>query len=588
MNAALVAVVAVLVGVAAALIAALAKGKRLRRELAEAQARVETLAKYQAIVDAEAHAAGVIANAENRAASIVAEANGKAAAASIAAEAAASRLRVDSQHEAARVVALANEARVKAEADAEEMRRATRAKADAAAIGVEAARVEATHILDHARARAGQIGGEALEAKRDADKYAKTAEAMKNVIEGYGDKYLVPTFTVLDALGEEYGFAEAGQKLKAAREHTRWMVTEGRAASCDYVEDRRKSTAIDFVLDAFNGKVDTILAGVKRDNYGTLEQKVRDAFALVNINGEAFRKARINDDYLDARLQELRWAVAVQELREKDKEEQRELRERIREEEKARREYERAMKEAAKEEETLLKLRAKVQAEVDKASDEQRAKFENQLAEVNERLRVAEEKNQRALSMAQQTKAGHVYVISNEGSFGENVLKIGLTRRLEPLDRIRELGDASVPFEFDVHAMIRSDDAPTLERELHKRFVEASEAAVRAYNELLAGLESKFGEVPSATLRRKQARQAARAVLPNATETRIVVTGNYRAWRHFVTMRATETADVEIRELAVACLRELQRIAPNVFADFTISTLPDGSEVASSPYSWES
>ena len=73
------------------------------------------------------------------------------------------------------------------------------------------------------------------------------------------------------------------------------------------------------------------------------------------------------------------------------------------------------------------------------------------------------------------------------------------------------------------------------------------------------------------TLRRKQARQAARAVLPNATETRIVVTGNYRAWRHFIAMRATEAADVEIRELAVECLRQLQRVAPNVFADFTIS-----------------
>ena len=72
--------------------------------------------------------------------------------------------------------------------------------------------------------------------------------------------------------------------------------------------------------------------------------------------------------------------------------------------------------------------------------------------------------------MAQQTKSGHVYVISNIGSFGENVLKIGMTRRLEPLDRIRELGDASVPFEFDVHAMIFSEDAPSLERELHKRF----------------------------------------------------------------------------------------------------------------------
>ena len=123
---------------------------------------------------------------------------------------------------------------------------------------------------------------------------------------------------------------------------------------------------------------------------------------------------------------------------------------------------------------------------------------------------------------------------------------------------------------------------------LHKTFVEASEAAVRAYTELLQGLEAKFADVPQATARRKQARQAARAVLPNATETRIVVTGNYRAWRHFVTMRATAEADVEIRELAIACLRELQRIAPNVFADFTITTLPDGSEVAASQYTWES
>jgi hypothetical protein len=73
--------------------------------------------------------------------------------------------------------------------------------------------------------------------------------------------------------------------------------------------------------------------------------------------------------------------------------------------------------------------------------------------------------------MAQQTKTGHVYVISNVGSFGTDVLKIGLTRRLEPLDRIRELGDASVPFEFDVHAMILSDDAPALEHALHRHFI---------------------------------------------------------------------------------------------------------------------
>jgi thymidylate synthase (FAD) len=119
--------------------------------------------------------------------------------------------------------------------------------------------------------------------------------------------------------------------------------------------------------------------------------------------------------------------------------------------------------------------------------------------------------------------------------------------------------------------------------ELHELFMKAAQASVDAYNELLKGLETKFQDAPSATLRRKQARQAARAVLPNATETRIVVTGNYRAWRHFIAMRATEHADVEIRALAVECLRQLQKAVPNAFADFTIAALADGTEVASSP-----
>ncbi len=123
---------------------------------------------------------------------------------------------------------------------------------------------------------------------------------------------------------------------------------------------------------------------------------------------------------------------------------------------------------------------------------------------------------------------------------------------------------------------------------LHRVFTETVDAARKGYRELLHGLERKFDQVTNATSRRKQARQAARSVLPNATETRIVVTGNYRAWRHFVTMRATEHADVEIRNAAVACLRHLQRIAPSVFSDYTISPLDDGTEIATSPYAWES
>jgi thymidylate synthase (FAD) len=123
--------------------------------------------------------------------------------------------------------------------------------------------------------------------------------------------------------------------------------------------------------------------------------------------------------------------------------------------------------------------------------------------------------------------------------------------------------------------------------ELQELFMQAADASRAAYTELLTRLQAKFADVPNAVLRRKQARQAARAVLPNATETRIVVTGNYRAWRHFIAMRASEHADVEIRRLAIECLRQLVDVAPAVFADFEITTLADGTEVATSPLATE-
>ena len=118
-------------------------------------------------------------------------------------------------------------------------------------------------------------------------------------------------------------------------------------------------------------------------------------------------------------------------------------------------------------------------------------------------------------------------------------------------------------------------------------FLDAVDASRAAYDQLLAKLEDKLADVPNALLRRKQARQAARSVLPHATETRLVVTGNYRAWRHFVAQRASEHADLEIRRLAVVCLRQLVDVAPAVFADFDIAMLADGSEVATSPLATE-
>lgn len=123
--------------------------------------------------------------------------------------------------------------------------------------------------------------------------------------------------------------------------------------------------------------------------------------------------------------------------------------------------------------------------------------------------------------------------------------------------------------------------------QLQEILVAAADASRAAYTDLLNRLEAKFADQPNSVLRRKQARQTARAVLPNATETRIVVTGNFRAWRHFVAMRASEHADIEIRRLAIECLRQLVRVAPQVFSDFEITVLADGTEVATSPLATE-
>ena len=138
---------------------------------------------------------------------------------------------------------------------------------------------------------------------------------------------------------------------------------------------------------------------------------------------------------------------------------------------------------------------------------------------------------------------------------------------------------------------VHPDDAsvivPPLIREdedLTRLFDRAINESRFAFDELLDALEDKLGEEPNALLRKKQARQAARSVLPNATESRIVVSGNFRSWRHFIGMRATEHADVEIRHVAVECLKLLQEIAPVVFGDFQVATLSDGSEMATSPF----
>lgn len=450
--------------------------KLLTEDNSRLNARNQELEVYSTALDADKEAAERLEKAKNEASNIVSAAQEQALGMINSAQEKSAGLVALAEDNAKNIIEQANNDLEAAKNETSEIRKSNRelmqkAKDEAERLKSDATR-QATLLLEQAEEKAKTIAGEAYDIAQKAEHYESVAKAMKNVIEGYGDEYLKPTFSLLDDLAEEFGFNEAGQRLKDAREKTKMLIKSGNASKCDYVENNRRETAENFVLDAFNGKVDSILSMIKKDNHGILEQKIRDAYYLVNNLGRAFRNAHITSVYLDARLDELKWGAVVNELKLQEREEQRRIREQIREEERARREYERAMKEAAKEEETIRKAMEKAQLAIEKASAEQKAKYEGQLAALKLKLEEAEAKNQRALSMAQQTKSGHVYIISNIGSFGENVFKIGMTRRLEPLDRVRELGDASVPFPFDVHAMIYSEDAPGLETALHKYFVQ--------------------------------------------------------------------------------------------------------------------
>ena len=144
----------------------------------------------------------------------------------------------------------------------------------------------------------------------------------------------------------------------------------------------------------------------------------------------------------------------------------------MREEEKAQRELEKAQKEAEEEERRFQKALEKAKQELQTGNTVNASLLEEQIKELEQKLQAAHDRKERAIAQAQLTKVGHIYVISNVGSFGQDVYKIGMTRRLDPLDRVRELGDASVPFQFDIHAIIYSENAPQLENELHKKFTE--------------------------------------------------------------------------------------------------------------------
>jgi hypothetical protein len=225
------------------------------------------------------------------------------------------------------------------------------------------------------------------------------------------------------------------------------------------------------MLRAFNGESDAAIAKVRYDNANTLEQRLAKAYAEINKLGEV-QQVFISQRYLDLKLAELHLVHEHREKVQAEKEEQKRIKEQMREEQKALEEIERAKAEAEREEAAKSSALEKAKAELaaTEATNKQHEKLEALVGRLENELKDALDRKAKAIARAQLTKSGHVYVLSNIGSFGHGIYKIGMTRRLDPYERVDELGDASVPFAFDVHAIIYSPDAPGLESQLHKTF----------------------------------------------------------------------------------------------------------------------
>lgn len=223
------------------------------------------------------------------------------------------------------------------------------------------------------------------------------------------------------------------------------------------------------ILRCFEAESSSIVRAVTTKNIDTQRNKLHKSFESLNKIFEV-DGIKLTSKILKYKLEELNLTYAYQLKKEQEKEEQKAIREQMLEEEKVRREIEREKAKIEKEENQFKNEITKLMKYLQKASEVEKQLYIDKINELEAKLKLVEKDKENVLEREQNTRAGYVYVISNIGSFGEDVYKIGMTRRLEPMDRVKELGDASVPFEFDVHAMIFSEDAPTLETTLHNTF----------------------------------------------------------------------------------------------------------------------
>lgn len=266
-------------------------------------------------------------------------------------------------------------------------------------------------------------------------------------------------------------------ELQAIYNKQKTMIQKGEAAVCttewtvsgSVVEGRKMTRQyIKLMLYAFNGECDALISKVRWNNINKSMERIRKSYDEINKLGVT-QSVFITEDYFELKLAELSLTYEYEQKKYEEKEEQRRIRELMREEERAQKEFEKAQRDAEDEEKRYQKALEKAKKELGFADINEVDALNERINLLEKNLQEAHDKKERAISLAQMTKVGHIYVISNIGSFGENIYKIGMTRRLDSIDRVKEFGDASVPFQFDIHAIIYSDNAPQLEYELHKK-----------------------------------------------------------------------------------------------------------------------
>lgn len=314
---------------------------------------------------------------------------------------------------------------------------------------------------------------------------------IKIVIENLNDKIkeLKAEIIQLDdeILYQSFGFYTPIYKLMSSEAYKEKILLNRRMqkemiktdSACTYIQNmtyneslvrgqRMVRDTVKLVIRAFNNECDAAISGAKFNNIESLESRIarsKESLEKLNKNMEII----ITDAFFDLKIEELKLCHEYAIKKQEEKERARDQREALREEAKLQKEIEEARMSIFKEKSHYTNALKKVEKQMlaspieNLALIQKKDKLINKLSEIEQAISNIDyrEANKRA---------GYVYIISNIGSFGENVYKIGMTRRLEPLDRINELGDASVPFKFDIHAMIFSDDAPALENAIHNEF----------------------------------------------------------------------------------------------------------------------